>query len=238
MKRLPLPARAAAIALAAPLILLPAKARAQRAPTPSAAGPAAAAGDAERAARVAHADRARIRGPQGGVWIVVISDFQCPFCKKWHDEVAPLIEREYVATGKAQIAYINYPIASIHPNAYATHEVAMCAAEQDRFFPVADALFRTQDQWKASRDVRAFLDTLAGSLQLDRARLQRCLRSGEMRPLIDADMERSTRIGVGSTPSFLIGGKPLIGAQPYEAFKLAIDAAIAAAAQPAARRAP
>ncbi len=204
----------------------------------AAAGPTATAPDTARDARIARADRSRIRGAKSGVWIVVISDFQCPFCKRWHDETEPLIERDYVRTGKAQIAYINYPIPSLHPNAMATHEVAMCAAEQERFFPVADALFRTQNEWKARRDITAYLDSLVGTLPLDRARLQRCLRSGELRALIDADIDRATRIGVGSTPSFLIGGRPVIGAQPYDAFKRAIDAAIAAAAAPAAPAAP
>lgn len=209
---------------------------AQSRPVAPQAAPAAPIADPARDARLARADRARIRGAQTGIWIVVISDFQCPFCKKWHEETEPLIERDYIRTGKAQIAYMNYPIASIHPNAMATHEVAMCAAEQEKFFPVADALFRTQGDWKSRRDIKAYLDSLVGTLPLDRARLQTCLRSGEMRPLIEADIDRSTRIGVGSTPSFLVGGRPLIGAQPYEAFRQAIEAALAAAA--AAKPAP
>jgi protein-disulfide isomerase len=193
------------------------------------AAPAAATSDTARDARFARADRGRIRGAKTGIWIVVISDYQCPFCKRWHEETEPLIERDYVRTGKAQIAYINYPIASIHPNAFATHEYAMCAAEQDKFWPVSDALFRTQGDWKSRRDIRAYLDSLVGTLPIDRPRLQSCLRSGEMKELIEADYDRATRIGVGSTPSFLVGGRPVIGAQPYEAFKKAIDAALAAA---------
>lgn len=211
-----------------------ASARAQR--TSSAPGaqaaPAGALPDTSKDARIARADRGRIRGRSGTVWVVVISDYQCPFCKKWHEETAPLIERDYVRTGKVQIAYMNYPIASIHPNAMPAHEVAMCAAEQDRFWPVSDALFRTQGDWKNRRDVAAFFDSLTRTIPLDRARYERCLRSGEMRPIIEADIERSSRIGVGSTPSFLIGGRPLIGAQPYEAFKRAIDAALAATPAP------
>ncbi len=197
---------------------------------PRAAAAQAADPDTGRAARVARAARARIRGAQTGVWVIVISDYQCPFCKKWHDETEPAIRRDYVETGKAQIAYINFPIASIHPNAQATHEVAMCAAEQDRFWPVSDALFRTQDAWKRHGNIAAYLDTLVRTLPVDKPRLDRCLQSGEMRPLIAADLDRARRLGVGSTPSFLIGGRPLIGAQPYAAFKQAIDAAIAAAA--------
>jgi len=195
---------------------------------PTAAAPTAAPADSAKDARIARADRGRIRGRSDGVWIVVISDYQCPFCKRWHEETEPLIERDYVRTGKAQIAYINYPIVSIHPNAQPAHEVAMCAAEQDKFWPVSDALFRTQGEWKSRRDVTAYFDSLTRTIPLDRPRYERCLKSGEMRPLIEADVERSTRIGIGSTPSFLIGGRPVIGAQPYEAFKRAIDAAIAA----------
>lgn len=192
----------------------------------------AAAVDTAREARLARADRNRIRGAENGIWIVVISDYQCPFCKKWHDETESRIEREYVRTGKVRIAYMNFPITSIHPNAMPAHEVAMCAAEQDRFWPVSDALFRTQESWKTRRDIRGFLDSLVTTIPHDRARLQACLRSGEMRELIEADMDRSRNIGVGSTPSFLVGGRPVIGAQPYEAFKRAIDAALAAPPTP------
>lgn len=195
---------------------------------PAAATPATAVADTAKDARIARADRGRIRGRSDGVWLVVISDYQCPFCKKWHEETEPLIERDYVKTGKVQVAYINYPIASIHPNAAPAHEVAMCAAEQDRFWPVSDALFRTQGLWKSRRDIDVFLDSLSRTIPLDRPRYERCLRSGEMRPLVEADIERATRIGVGSTPSFLVGGRPIIGAQPYDAFKRAIDAALAA----------
>jgi len=140
-----------------------------------------------------------------------------------------LIDRDYIRTGKAQIAYLNFPIISSHPNAQPAHELAMCAAEQERFWPVSDALFRTQGEWKGLRTPRIFFDSLARSLPLDQPRLQRCLTAGEVRELIAADLDRAQRIGVGSTPTFLIGGRLVIGAQPYEAFRRAIDAAIAAA---------
>ncbi|MFM8567394.1 MAG: DsbA family protein [Gemmatimonadota bacterium] len=198
--------------------------------------PAASTADASqpaaesREARLARTDRSRIRGrADAPVWIVVLSDYQCPFCKRWHDETEPLIDRDYIRTGKAQVAYLNFPITSSHPNAQPAHELAMCAAEQERFWPVSDALFRTQGEWKGLRTPRAFFDSLARSLPLDQARLQRCLTAGEVRELIAADLDRAQRIGVGSTPTFLIGGRPVIGAQPYEAFRRAIDAAIAAA---------
>jgi protein-disulfide isomerase len=212
-------------------LLAPFAAGAQR-PAPAPATRAAGAGGAataepERDARLARADRGRVRGKNDAIWVVAISDFQCPFCKKWHEETLPLIERDYVRTGKVQLAYMNFPIASSHPNAPATHEFAMCAAEQGAFWPAADALFRTQRSWGARREIRSFLDSLGRGLPLDQRRLATCLASREMKVLVDADYTRATQIGVGSTPSFLIGGRPMVGAQPYEAFQRAIEAALA-----------
>jgi protein-disulfide isomerase len=198
----------------------------------------ATANDSAARARLARADLARIRGRDDApIWIVVISDFQCPFCKRWHEETAPLLERNYVRTGKARIAYLNFPV-NTHRNAPPAHEFAMCAAEQDRFWPIADALFATQAAWKNLVDPTNFFDSLATSARLDTPRLRSCLAGGEQRALIRADYERSVGIGVGSTPSFLIGGTPIVGAQPYEVFARAVDEAIARRAAAARTPAP
>lgn len=196
--------------------------------TPGAPRAAESTRDSARDARLARADRGRIRGRSDAPWIVVVSDYQCPFCKRWHDETAPLIERDYVRTGKVQIAYLNFPISASHPNAQAAHETAMCAAEQDRFWPVSDALFDTQSEWNSLRNPRPYFDSLAVARGVEATRFRQCITGGEMRELIAADLDRAQRIGVGSTPTFLIGGRPLIGAQPYDAFRRAIDAALAA----------
>ena len=190
----------------------------------------AAGGDSARTALLARADLGRIKGsPAAPVWLVVISDFQCPYCKVWHDETQPLIERDYVKTGKIRIAYLNFPISS-HRNAWPAHEAAMCAAEQGKFWPVADALFATQRDWKSRGDAAAYFDSLTGTLDLDHPRLRACVATGGARPMIQADFDRSVRIGLGSTPSFLVGSRTIIGAQPHEAFQRVIDDALAEAA--------
>lgn len=149
-----------------------------------------------------------------------------------------MIERDYVRSGKVQIAYINYPIASSHPNAPAVHEFAMCAAEQGQFWRAADVLFRSQRSWAGRRDVRPFIDSISRGMVPDQRRLAACLDSREMQALVDADYSRAARLGVGSTPSFLIGARAMIGAQPYEAFKQAIDAALAEQAAASPRSSP
>jgi protein-disulfide isomerase len=193
----------------------------------SASTAATPAPDSAREALIARADAGRIKGsPAASLWLVVISDFECPFCKKWHDETAPRIEREYVRTGKIRIAYLNFPIPS-HRNAQPAHEFTMCAAEQGKFWPAADAVFETQQLWKRRNDAAAYFDSLGTGIGVDRARLRACVNGGQTRPLIEADYRRSVRIGIGSTPTFLIGDQAIIGAQPFEAFKAAIDAALA-----------
>jgi protein-disulfide isomerase len=220
----------AAIALAT-LTLLPscgtAAAGDERRDAASATDTAAQPADSLRDALLRRADLGRIKGSDtASTWLIVISDFQCPYCKLWHDETAPRIDREYVRTGKIRIAYLNLPI-STHRNAWPAHEAAMCAAEQGQFWPVADALFRTQRDWKARGDAVAYFDSLTGALPLDHARLRACIAGGQLKPLIQADFDRSSRLGIGSTPSFLIGRQLLVGAQPFEAFKSALDAALA-----------
>ncbi len=103
----------------------------------------------------------------------------------------------------------------------------MCAAEQGKFWPAADAVFETQQLWKRRNDAAAYFDSLGTGIGVDRARLRACVNGGQTRPLIEADYRRSVRIGIGSTPTFLIGDQAIIGAQPFEAFKAAIDAALA-----------
>ena len=83
----------------------------------------------------------------------------------------------------------------------------------------ADAVFATQQLWKRRSDAAAYFDSLGASIGVDRARLRACVQDGDTKPIIEADYRRAVRIGIGSTPSFLIGNQAIVGAQPFEAFK-------------------
>lgn len=223
----------AAIRRTTPLLLLALGACEPRVADATAApdGPAAAA-DTALEALVSRADLGRIKGEQSArVWLIVVSDYQCPFCKRWHEETAPRIDRDYVRTGKVRVAYLNYPISS-HRNAWPAHDAAMCAAEQGKFWSMSDALFTTQNAWKDRGNPVTYFDSLAGTLPLDRARLRQCIRDGGLRPLIQSDMDRAIRRGIGSTPTFFVGSRLLVGAQPFEAFQQALDRELAAAPPP------
>ncbi len=82
---------------------------------------------------------ARSKGrPDAPITVYEMSDFECPYCREFALETLPVLEREYFATGKARLIYINFPLASIHAHALAAARVALCAARQGKFWPVHD----------------------------------------------------------------------------------------------------
>lgn len=177
----------------------------------------------------ARADAARIQGsPSAPVWVVEVSDFQCPFCKTWHDSVYRALRREFVTPGTVRLAYINYPLPN-HQNALPAAEAAMCAGAQGKFWEMHDELFDAQEVWAPLPNAAAVFDSLARRAGVDVAVMRRCIEQGAVRALIQADADRAQESGVEATPSFIIGGDVLIrGAQPLETFRRAIAQKLAA----------
>lgn len=175
------------------------------------------------------ADRGRIRGAATApVWVVEVSDFQCPYCKQWHDESFAAIDREFVQTGKVRLAYLNFPLG-MHANARAASEAAMCASAQGKFWPMHESLFVTQQQWQGLPDPLPRFDSLAVAGGVEPTAWRDCMRTHATAKLIDADLDRSRSAGVRSTPTFFIGDRMLLGAYPVDSFRVAIDAALAKA---------
>lgn len=158
---------------------------------------------------------ARTKGAANApVTVYEMADFQCPACRVFAVTVLPTLEREYVATGKVRWVFINLPLTSIHPNAVAAAEVAMCAGRQGKFWPTHDLLYQRQDAWAKLAQPRDTLVALAQRAGADRAKLLACVNGGTARREIALDAERATRSGARATPSFYIEGGLLEGA-PY-----------------------
>lgn len=175
------------------------------------------------------ADHARVQGSDSArLWLVEASDFQCPFCRDWHVNTYPTIEKDYIATGKIRFAYINFPLP-IHRNAWPAAEAAMCAAAQDKFWPMHDALFASQDRWAELPNPKPVLDSVASSVGVNMTQWRDCVAKQTMKPLIQADEDRASESGVQSTPTFFIGGHMIEGAEPTEVFLAAINQALAKA---------
>jgi protein-disulfide isomerase len=172
------------------------------------------------------ADHARILGSATApLWVVEVSDFQCPYCRQFHDESYAELKRAYVDSGKVRLAYVNFPLSS-HRNAWPAAESAMCAAAQDKFWEMHDALFTTQKQWEHLTAPQPMLDSLAATLGVEPKAFHACVSGHLTKPMIDADIDRATKAGVESTPTFLIGGTMMTGAQPVANFRAAIDSGL------------
>jgi protein-disulfide isomerase len=176
---------------------------------------------------VVAADRGRITGDSTArTWVVIASDFQCPYCKDWHDNSYRHLNEQYVRTGKVRVAYLHFPLNQ-HRNAIPTANASMCAAAQNKFWEYHDGVFGSAAQWGPMDNPRPVLDSIARAVGADMTAWSQCYESERMLPLIMADRDRAAAGGVQSTPSFLIGGQVVAGAVPFESMRPLIDSAVA-----------
>lgn len=174
-------------------------------------------------------DRGRLRGdPNAIVTIVEFADYQCPYCKQTEATLNNLL-RKY--PGQVKLAFRDFPLASIHPNAEEAAEAARCAGKQGKFWEYHDALFANQ----AKLD-EAQLKATAQTLGLDENAFQSCLASGEYKAQVLRDQEDGRKAGISATPGFFINGIPITGAQAENAFEKIIEDELEAAKnQPSVR---
>ena len=139
---------------------------------------------------------------------------------------------EYVTLGervrRANAAHARL-FVSIHANARGASEAAMCASVQGKFWELHRSLFDTQTAWAPMLNPMPTFDSLAVAAKVDPTAWRKCMADHATRPIIDADQDRSSRVGVKSTPSFFIGDRALEGAYPADTFRVALDAALAKA---------
>jgi len=172
--------------------------------------------------------------PGARVTVVEFSDYQCPFCARHVKDTLPQIDEQYVKTGKVRYVMRDFPIEQIHPQAFKMHVAARCAGEHDKYWEMHDRLFTRQNQAQP-----ADLVSHAAGIGLDAGAFKTCLESERFDDKIKADFQDGVNAGVNGTPMFFLGltqaGEPTVkvvkvlrGAQPYAAFKQAIDELLSA----------
>ena len=156
-------------------------------------------------------------GPKDApIVIVEFSDYQCPFCKRWEDQVYQPLMAAY--PGKIRLVYRNFPLTQIHPQSMNAAEAAMCAGDQNAYWQYHDKLFENSDA--LSDDLYA---NLAKDLGLDVTAFQACMTDHKFKDAIQSDMNFSTNLGIQSTPTFFINGLAIVGAQPLSSFQQLIN---------------
>ncbi len=144
------------------------------------------------------------------ITLVEFSDYECPFCTRWHTDVfAPLMEKY---PDQVRFVYRDFPLPS-HPNAIPAAEAANCANEQGAFWEYHDRLFATTQGLSP-----AVYEKIAIELGLDMEQFKKCVGDRTYQAEVDADFQFAANLGVSSTPTFFLNGIPIVGAQPFEFF--------------------
>jgi protein-disulfide isomerase len=152
--------------------------------------------------------------PKAPVTIVEFSDFQCPYCVRARPTVARVRE---VYGDRIRWVFRHFPL-DFHAQAQKAGEAAACAGDQGKFWEMHDLLWQNTARLQVA-DLKAH----AATLGLDVAAFAQCLESGRYDGLVEADTAAGQGYGVSGTPAFFVNGRPLVGAQPFEAFAQVID---------------
>ena len=159
-------------------------------------------------------------GPDDAKLVIVeFSDFQCPFCRRFHDETYQALLDAY--PGQIRFVYRNLPLTSIHPNAMPAAVASLCANDQNAYWDFHEKLFSSE-----TLDETTYIQ-YAADLGLDVDTFTACLSSGSHDAFIQEDMDFALGLGVQSTPTFFVNGLAIVGAQPLVNFKQIIDKELA-----------
>ena len=171
-----------------------------------------------------------IGNPDAPITIIEFSDFQCPFCAKFHMQTLPTIMDEYINKGTVKLVFRDFPIQNIHPNAVLASIAAECANEQGKFEQMYHTLFKKQKEWSnlETSYAIALFNQYASELQLNEEKFDSCIKNVKYIEEVQKDLDEGRTFGVTGTPGFFIGNEEigfveLKGAQPFESFKKVID---------------
>lgn len=158
------------------------------------------------------------------VGLVVFSDYQCPYCAKWSQETLPLM-MEHVEAGDLRIEWRDLHLFG--PASERASRAAYAAARQDAFLEYHDALFAGGEPRPEAELSDEALASLADDLGLDAEEFAADYNSPETAEVVGDHAQLGIDLGAYSTPAFILGGQPIMGAQPAEVFQDAFDTALA-----------
>ena len=175
---------------------------------------------------VSFAGNPRLGNKKASVAIVEFSDFQCPFCRRFHSRTFDQIKKNYVDTGKLLYVYRDFPLPS-HRQAPLAAVAANCAGKQGAYWTMLRTLYGP-----GARLEKDYYLGAAKELKLNMGKFEHCLADSRQMDEVMRDARYGSSLGIRGTPAFFIGRidgekivgvTPVIGAQPYASFARAID---------------
>ena len=142
--------------------------------------------------------------PDAPITIIEFADFQCPGCGEFATQVKPLLEAEFVETGKAKFLYYDFPLVSVHKHAFLAARAGHCAEDQEKFWPYHDILYRSQPRWSTVQNPASFFEDYAEDLGLDEDEFSACLKSDRHADVVTANMQLGYQLQIQGTPTILV----------------------------------
>jgi len=173
--------------------------------------------------------------PDAVVALIEFSDYECPFCIRHARETMPLIEKNYISTGKVLYGFRDFPIDQLHPQAIRAHEAAQCAGDQQKYWEMHARMFGQPSQHTPEQ-----LEQTATQIGLDLGAFRACMAAGTHTSVIRQSVAQAESFGANGTPAFFIGiidtttntvriTRAISGAVPFAQFAQALEGALAAA---------
>jgi protein-disulfide isomerase len=152
--------------------------------------------------------------------IVEYASMTCPHCARFYNDVFPEVKEKYIDTGKARFIFREFPLDGL---AVAASMVARCAGK-DRFYPIVDGLFETQETWAVpGEEGKQKLLLIAKQAGFSEEAFEKCLADKELfDKIVEVRQRANDEFGVDATPSFFVNGKRLKGVTLKD-FEAAID---------------
>lgn len=147
------------------------------------------------------------------VRIVEFSDYGCGYCRRFHTETFPTLMEEFVKAGDVRWKYVTY-VSGMFANGLPAAFAAECAGEQGRFSEMSRLLYERQQEWKSMADPSSFFEGLAAEVGADAAQFRQCVQEERPRARVRSGILTGARLGVRGTPSFVVAGRPVVGAHP------------------------
>lgn len=169
-------------------------------------------------------DSPRIGNRGAKVTMVEFEDFQCPFCRKFEEDIFPSIKKEYIDTGR--VLFIHEDLAFLGPESNIAAEAAHCANEQGKFWEYRAYLYHNQARENSSSLTDNKLKAIAGTLGLNTDGFNACYDSHKYKSIVTSQTEFAGSYGITATPTFVINGQIIKGAQPLTNFQSIINAAL------------
>lgn len=182
-------------------------------------------GDGSVVTRTSTGEGRTLGSPDAPVTISIWEDFQCPFCKIANAAALTEVEKNYVETGKVKFVYHDF--AFLGEESVQAAQAGLCATDQDMFWPYHDVLFNHQSGENRGTFSNSNLKAFAAEVGLDTAAFATCLDGQGHRPDVTSSLNEGKSLGVSSTPTFFVGDTKIVGAQPYDVFRQAIEAQLA-----------